>query len=103
MQDRPRFMSGRWQRKLQKERPVLFWLLLLAIGFPFLFVLWLARNGAFGNFVQTGLQIFGACLVLGLIWLLVLERLRRKVRNALIDTYLEHRYDQTHGKDPPSA
>jgi hypothetical protein len=103
MEDKPKFMSGRWQRKLLRERPVLFGLLVLVIGFPFLFALRLGVNGELGRMVQTGLHIAGACLGLGLIWLLVVERMRRKERNALIDSYLERRYDETHRKDPPSA
>jgi bacteriorhodopsin len=100
MQDEPKFMSGRWQRKLQKERPGLFLLVVVATAFPILFGLRLGLNGMLGSAVQTGLYIFVGLLAVVLLGLVIDQRMRRKEHGARIDAYLDHRYEQTHEKDP---
>ena len=102
MEDKPRFMSGRWQWKLMRERPIAFSLLCAAFTIPVLFVLRLGLNGGFGGTVQTVFRVIGVCLLIGLLWLIVVERRRWKERNSHIDAYLEQRYEQTHAKNPPS-
>jgi hypothetical protein len=103
IQDKPKFMSAKWQSKLMGERPALFWLLSAALAFPFLYLLRLGMNGEFGGAAQTGLRLIAACLAVALIWFLIAHRARRKERETMIDSYLERRHDQTHRQDPPSA
>ena len=103
MEDKPKFMSGRWQRKLMKERPIAFWLLCFVPPIPLLVLMRLGLKGELGSLVQMALQVFVAIVALGLLWLIVVARKSRKDHDTRIDVYLEQRYDQTHERGPPPA
>ena len=96
----PRFLSARWQQRLQRERPAAFAALCLFLTLPVIFLLRLALNGEFGGAVQMALKLVGLCLIVGLGVFLIAQRLRRKQREALIDRYLEERHNQMHPPEP---
>ncbi|HYC95676.1 MAG TPA: hypothetical protein VEB39_08275, partial [Sphingomicrobium sp.] len=84
-------------------RPGLFFLLCFVMALPILFGVRLGLNGALGGTVQTILYAIGACLLVGLAWLLLADRLPNKQRDEWIDSYLDQRRRQTDEQDPPGS